>query len=55
MTIRFKLTLAAVAVAAVCGLAQAATLRVANQGDATSMDPHSLNESLQLLDHRQRL
>jgi peptide/nickel transport system substrate-binding protein len=25
-----------------------ATLRVANQGDATSMDPHSLNESLQL-------
>jgi peptide/nickel transport system substrate-binding protein len=24
------------------------TLRVANQGDATSMDPHSLNESLQL-------
>jgi len=48
MTIRFKLTLAAVAVAAVCGLAQAATLRVANQGDATSMDPHSLNESLQL-------
>jgi peptide/nickel transport system substrate-binding protein len=48
MTIRFKLTLAAVAVAAVCGLAQAATLRVANQGDAPSMDPHSLNESLQL-------
>jgi peptide/nickel transport system substrate-binding protein len=31
-----------------CGLTQAATLRVANQGDATSMDPHSLNESLQL-------
>jgi peptide/nickel transport system substrate-binding protein len=28
--------------------AQAATLRVANQGDALSMDPHSLNESLQL-------
>ncbi len=27
---------------------QAATLRVANQGDALSMDPHSLNESLQL-------
>ena len=27
---------------------QAATLRVANQGDAMSMDPHSLNESLQL-------
>lgn len=28
--------------------AHAATLRVANQGDSTSMDPHSLNESLQL-------
>lgn len=30
------------------GAAQAVTLRVANQGDALSMDPHSLNESLQL-------
>jgi peptide/nickel transport system substrate-binding protein len=29
-------------------LAHAATLRVANQGDVQSMDPHSLNESLQL-------
>lgn len=29
-------------------LAHAVTLRVANQGDSTSMDPHSLNESLQL-------
>jgi peptide/nickel transport system substrate-binding protein len=28
--------------------AQAQTLRVANQGDALSLDPHSLNESLQL-------
>jgi peptide/nickel transport system substrate-binding protein len=28
--------------------AQAVTLRVANQGDAQSMDPHSLNESLQI-------
>ena len=28
--------------------AHAVTLRVANQGDAQSMDPHSLNESLQL-------
>ena len=28
--------------------ASAATLRVANQGDALSLDPHSLNESLQL-------
>ncbi len=32
----------------VAAAAQAVTLRVANQGDATSMDPHSLNESLQL-------
>ncbi len=30
------------------GAAQSKTLRVANQGDAQSMDPHSLNESLQL-------
>ena len=30
------------------GAAQAVTLRVANQGDVQSMDPHSLNESLQL-------
>ena len=28
--------------------ASAQTLRVANQGDATSMDPHSLNETMQL-------
>jgi peptide/nickel transport system substrate-binding protein len=43
----FKTTLLAAALA-IAGLAQAATLRVANQGDALSMDPHSLNESLQL-------
>lgn len=28
--------------------AVAASLRIANQGDALSMDPHSLNESLQI-------
>jgi peptide/nickel transport system substrate-binding protein len=28
--------------------AQAATLKIANQGDALSMDPHSLNETLQI-------
>ena len=28
--------------------AHAATYKFADQGDATSMDPHSLNESLQL-------
>ncbi len=36
----------AVAIAAVC--AQAQTVRIGNQGDALSMDPHSLNETLQL-------
>ena len=29
-------------------LAMAQTVRIANQGDSLSMDPHSLNESLQL-------
>ena len=29
-------------------MASAQTVRIANQGDALSMDPHSLNESLQL-------
>jgi hypothetical protein len=29
-------------------VASAQTVRIANQGDALSMDPHSLNESLQL-------
>ncbi|WP_442775041.1 ABC transporter substrate-binding protein [Sphaerotilus montanus] len=33
---------------ALAPLAHAVTLKVANQGDAVSMDPHSLNESLQL-------
>ena len=28
--------------------AHAVTLKIANQGDATSLDPHSLQESLQL-------
>ena len=28
--------------------ASAVTLRIGNQGDALSMDPHSLNESLQI-------
>lgn len=38
----------AMGVSAAPALAQGKTLRVANQGDALSMDPHSLNESLQL-------
>ena len=41
---------AAVLVALAClgGAAGAVTLKIGNQGDALSMDPHSLNESLQL-------
>ena len=41
-------TLLLAAMALAFGTSQAVTLRVANQGDAQSMDPHSLNESLQL-------
>lgn len=41
-----KSTVAALAfVAALGGAAQAETLRIASQGDATSLDPHSHNES----------
>jgi peptide/nickel transport system substrate-binding protein len=36
------------AAAAAAGLASAQTVRIGNQGDALAMDPHSLNESLQL-------
>ncbi len=42
------LCLAGLAMAAALVPAQAATLRLANQGDASSMDPHSLQESFQL-------
>jgi peptide/nickel transport system substrate-binding protein len=41
-------TLLSAALALAVGAASAVTLRVANQGDVQSMDPHSLNESLQL-------
>lgn len=44
-------TVAAIAVAAALaatGVASAQTVRIGNQGDSLSMDPHSLNESLQL-------
>ncbi|MFY3383491.1 ABC transporter substrate-binding protein [Paracidovorax sp. MALMAid1276] len=37
-----------VALAAASLVASAQTIRIANQGDSLSMDPHSLNESLQL-------
>ncbi|WP_234265279.1 ABC transporter substrate-binding protein [Hydrogenophaga sp. NFH-34] len=46
---KFSLTLAAGLVLALgVATAQAQTVRIGNQGDALSMDPHSLNESLQL-------
>ena len=47
---KFKTQILATAVLSACAVmgVQAATLRIANQGDALSMDPHSLNESLQL-------
>jgi peptide/nickel transport system substrate-binding protein len=45
---KFHPIVAAAALAFATPFAQAATLRVANQGDVMSMDPHSLNESLQL-------
>lgn len=42
----FKTTMAAMAIsAALIGASSAATLRIASQGDATSLDPHSHNES----------
>src|SRR5215212_3742094 len=37
-----------VALACLCTAAGAVTLKIGDQGDALSMDPHSLNESLQL-------
>ena len=45
---KLKTTLLIAAMTLACGMSQAVTLRVANQGDAQSMDPHSLNEALQL-------
>jgi peptide/nickel transport system substrate-binding protein len=48
MTKRLNVLLMTVAAAFTLGTADARTLRIANQGDALSMDPHSLNESLQL-------
>ena len=41
-------SLIAIALTASAFTASAVTLRIANQGDALSLDPHSLNESLQL-------
>src|SRR5438105_4181988 len=47
MKCKSRLIAAALALA-LAAAAHAQTLRVANQGDALSLDPHSLNESLQL-------
>ncbi|MBE7366754.1 ABC transporter substrate-binding protein [Ramlibacter pallidus] len=47
MQLKTHLIAAAVLCAAAAGV-QAQTVRIANQGDSLSMDPHSLNESLQL-------
>jgi peptide/nickel transport system substrate-binding protein len=48
----FKPSLLVATLALACGsltaVASAQTIRIGNQGDALSMDPHSLNESLQL-------
>jgi len=45
---RLGLALSLAMVTAFGGVASAKTFKFANQGDALSMDPHSLNESLQL-------
>ena len=45
---KFARIVGSVTLAFTCTLAGAVTLRVSNQGDVQSMDPHSLNESLQL-------
>jgi peptide/nickel transport system substrate-binding protein len=45
---KLKLSLLAVAATLATASASAVTIRIGNQGDALSMDPHSLNESLQI-------
>ena len=45
---KLKQTFLAAALVLACGWSQAVTLRVSNLGDVQSMDPHSLNETLQL-------
>jgi peptide/nickel transport system substrate-binding protein len=48
MKLKSSLLAIAAAVAAFALPAHAVTVKIGNQGDALSMDPHSLNESLQL-------
>ena len=45
---KMPFALAATALLAISSIASAQTVRIANQGDALSLDLHSLNESLQL-------
>lgn len=47
-TNKLLVSAAVTAFVATFSVAQAQTVRIGNQGDAMSMDPHSLNESLQL-------
>jgi peptide/nickel transport system substrate-binding protein len=45
---QLKRSILAATLALACGMTQALTLRVSDVGDVQSMDPHSLNETLQL-------
>jgi peptide/nickel transport system substrate-binding protein len=45
---KVALAVTLLALGATVSIANAKTIRIGNQGDALSMDPHSLNESLQL-------
>lgn len=45
---RLTLVIAASAMAILSAASQAQTVRIGNQGDSLSMDPHSLSESVQL-------
>jgi len=47
-TWKLKTAMVVAALAMALGTAHAVTLRVANVGDVQSMDPHSLNETLQI-------
>jgi peptide/nickel transport system substrate-binding protein len=50
MRLDTRILAVAAAAAFAVAAAQAQTVRIANQGDSLSLDPHSLNESLQLKD-----
>ena len=45
---KVAIAVAIIALSAITSIANAKTIRIGNQGDVLSMDPHSLNESLQL-------